>query len=62
MRSLVLVLLLISQATVMVVASEAKSNADGFLIEPSKPYVYLKFDHVESDDNGELRTVPRSQE
>jgi len=46
MRSLVLVLLLFSQATVMVAPSEAKPNADGFLIDPSKPYVYLKFDHI----------------
>ena len=46
MRSLVWVLLLFSQATVMIAASEAKPNADGFLIDPSKPYVYLKFDHI----------------
>jgi hypothetical protein len=46
MKSLVLVLLLFSQATAIVAATEAKPNPNGFLIDPSKPYVYLKFDHI----------------
>src|SRR5260370_10401896 len=46
MRSLFLVLLLFSQAAVRVAGGEGKANADGFLIDPSKPYVYLKFDHI----------------